>query len=73
MDSTKTTHRRQMREALMAKARQMQEADRQRHLDTIRTIDKARRSLKEPYSPEVGVALFRDLFGGEKRTATIGK
>lgn len=70
---TDETRRRQMREALTAKARQMQEADRQRLLDTIRTIDKARRNLKKPYSPEVGVALFRDLFGGEKRTATISK
>jgi len=70
---TDETRRRQLREAIVAKARQMQEADRLRRLDTIRTIDKARRSLKEPYSPEVGVALFRDLFGGEKRTATIGE
>jgi len=70
---TDETRRRQLREAIVAKARQMQEADRLRRLDTIRTIDKARRSLKEPYSPEVGVALFRDLFGGEKRIATIGE
>lgn len=70
---TNETRRRQMREALMEKARQLQEADRQRRLETIRTIDKARRDLKRPYSPEVGVALFRDLFGDGLRKATIGK
>lgn len=70
---TDETRRRQMREALTAKARQMQEADRQRRLDTIRTIDKARRSLKEPYSPERFAAKVRSLFGDEKRTGKIGK
>lgn len=64
--------RRQMRDALMAKAKHMQEADRKRRLETIGQICEARRNLKKPYSPEVGVALFRDLFGNERHTATIG-
>lgn len=69
---TNETRRRKMREALMAKARQLQEADRQRRLETIGQICEARRNLKKPYSPEVGMALFRDLFGNERHTATIG-
>lgn len=70
---TDETRRRQLRETLIATAKEMQEADRQRRLDTIRTIDKARRSLKEPYSPESFAAKVRSLFGDEKRKATIGK
>ena len=70
---TNETRRRQMREALTAKARQLQEADRQRRLETIRTIDRMRRDLKEPYAPETFAAKVRSLFGDEKRKATIGK
>ena len=70
---TNETRRRQMREALTLKARQMQEADRQRRLETIRTIDRMRRDLKEPYAPELFAAKVRSLFGDEKRTGKIGE
>lgn len=70
---TDETRRRQLRETLIATAKEMQEADRQRRLDTIRTIDKARRDLKRPYNPEHFAARLDVLFGGKKRTATIGK
>lgn len=70
---TNETRRRQMREQLMAKAKKMQEADRQRRLDTIRTIDEFRRNRKKPYAPELFAAEIRNLFGDDKRTATIGE
>ena len=64
---TDETRRRQRREELMAKAMQMQEADR------MKLFIEARRSLKKPYSPEAGVALFRSLFRDTHRKATIGE
>ena len=70
---TYETRRLQMREALIEKARKMQEADHRRRLETLRTIDKARRDLRTPYTPEAGVALFRDLFGDGPREAVNGK
>ena len=70
---TYETRRRQMREALMAKANRIIEADRQRRLDTIRTIDEFRRNRKKPYAPELFAAEIRNLFGDDKRTATIGE
>ena len=59
--------RRQKREELMAKARQMQQADR------MRLFIESRRSLKKPYSPEAGAALLRSLFRDTHRKATIGE
>lgn len=59
--------RRQKREALMAKAKKMQQADR------MKLFIKSRRSLKKPYSPEAGVALFRSIFRDTHRKATIGE
>lgn len=70
---TDETRRRQMRETLMAKAKQMQEADRQRRLNTFKMINELRRNRKKPYSPESFAAEVRDLFGSERRTTTIGK
>lgn len=70
---TDDTRRRQKREELMAKAKQMQEADRKSRLETFGMIERVRRDLKGPYSPEALAAKIRSLFGDEKRTATIGK
>lgn len=70
---TNETRRRQKREQLMAKAREMQEADRKSHLEAISLFIESRRSLKKPYSPEAGVTLFRSLFGDKHRKATIGE
>ena len=70
---TDETRRRQKREALMAKAKQMQEADRKSHLEAISLFIESRRSLKKLYSPEAGAALFRNLFGGKHRKADIGE
>lgn len=70
---THETRRRQMREALMAKAMQMQEADRKRRLETFRKISELRRNRKKPYSPESFAAEVRGLFGGERRNAAIGR
>ena len=70
---TDETRRRQKRAALMEKAKQIQEADRQRRLDMFRKINEYRRSRKKPYSPEAFAAEVRNLFGDKKRDATIGK
>lgn len=70
---TDEIRRRQKREQLMTKAREMQEADRKRRLETFEMIDKVRRDLKVPYSPEALAAKIRSFFGDEKRTATLGK
>ena len=64
---TDETSRRQKREALMAKAKKMQQADR------MKRFIEARRSLKKPYSPEAGTALFRSLFRDTHRKATISE
>lgn len=65
--------RRQKREELMAKAQQMQEADRNRRLETVKRIIKSARSIKGPYSPERRMAQLRELFGGERRKAIHGE
>lgn len=71
---TDEIRRRQKREELMAKAQQMQEeADRKRRLETIKLFIERRRSSKKPYSPEAGMALFRDLFRDTHHKATIGE
>lgn len=70
---TTETRRRQMREMLMAKANRIIEADRMRTRETIKRIHESRRNLKRPYSPEAGVAMFRDFFGDRRRKATIGE
>lgn len=67
------TRRRQMRETLMAKAQQMQEGDRKRRLENFRKISELRRNRKKPYSPESFAAEVRELFGGERRNAAVGK
>lgn len=64
---TDETRRRQKREELMAKADRIIKADR------MKLFIKSRRSLKKPYSPEAGVALFRSLFRDTHRKATIGE
>lgn len=70
---THETRRRQMREALMAKARQMQEADRQRRIETVKRISESVRAISGPYSPERSKAQLRDLFGDGLRKAKIGE
>lgn len=70
---TNETRRRQKRQELMAKAKKMQEDDRKSRLEAISLFIESRRSLKKPYSPEAGVALFRDLFGDKHRKATVGE
>lgn len=70
---TDEIRRRQMREELMAKAKQMQEADRQRRLSTLKMISEFRRNRKGPYSPETFAAEVRNLLDDKRRTATIGK
>lgn len=67
------TRSRQMREALMAKAARIIEADRKRRLGTIRRISESARTIKGPYSPERRKAQLRDLFGGKRHEAVIGK
>ena len=70
---TDETSRRQKRDELMAKAKQMQEADRKSRLEAISLFIESRRSLKKPYSPEAGVTLFRSLFRDTHRKATVGE
>lgn len=65
--------RRKMRDALTAKAKQMQEADRKRRLETVELFVKSRRAIKGPYSPEKCTAQLRDLFGGKHRKAIFGE
>lgn len=65
--------RRQMRDALMAKAKQMQEADRKHRLEAIKLFIKSRRAIKGPYSPEKCTAQLRDLFGDKHRKAIFGE
>ena len=67
------TRRRQMRETLMAKATRIIEADRKRRLENFEKISELRRNRKKPYSPERFAAEVRDLFGGKRRNAAIGK
>lgn len=70
---TNETRRRQMREQLIAKARQMQEADRSRRIKVIEKFTESRRSLKGPYSPERCKAQLRDLFGDKHRNAMLNR
>lgn len=70
---TNETRRRQMREELMAKARNMQEADRSRRIEIIKRFIEVRRNAKGPYTPEKCKAQLRDLFGDKYRKATIGE
>ena len=60
---TNETRRRQKRQELMAKARQMQEADRRRRIEIIKRIIDIRNNSTRPYNPETGKAQLRDLFG----------
>lgn len=70
---TNETRRRQKREQLMTKARQMQEADRSRRIEIIKRFIDIRNNSTRPYNPETGKAQLRDLFGGKHRKATIGE
>lgn len=67
------TRRRQKREELMARAARIIEADRKRRLENFEKISELRRNRKKPYSPESFAAEVRDLFGGKRRNAAIGK
>ena len=68
---TDEIRRRQKRAALMEKAKQIQEADRQRRLGIVNAIIEARRSLKGPISPERLSAEFRSLFVDNRCNAKI--
>ena len=70
---TDETRRRQMRDKLMARAKKMQEADQSRRIAIIEKIIESRRNNRRPYSPERRKAQLRDLFGGKRHEAVIGK
>ncbi len=66
-------NRRQKRKELMAKAKQIQEADRKRRLETIKLFIESRRNAMGPYTPEKCKAQLRELFGGKLRKAIHGE